>query len=54
MNVLIHGVTFIRMSRRGHGGGRRGRPRQQHVALLDEILAQEEGVGQANMDKPVS
>ena len=48
MNVLMFFVTFIRMSGRGRGG-RRGRPRRQEIPIPDEIPAQEEGVGQANV-----
>lgn len=38
---------------RGRGSGRHDRPRRHEVPLLEEILAQEEGVGQANMAEPV-
>ena len=47
MNVLTLFVTFIRMSRRGRG--RRGR---QEMPLPDDIPAQQEGVGQANVAEP--
>ena len=51
MNVLSFFVTFIRMSGRGRGGrrGRRGRP---EMPLLDDVPAQLEGGGQANMAEP--
>ena len=41
------------MSGRGRGVGRHGRLRQQEMLLLDDISAQEEGVGQANVAEPV-
>ena len=47
MNVLIVLVTFIRMS--GRGRGRRGRRGRQEMPLPDDIPAQQEGVGQANV-----
>ena len=51
--MLISFVTFIRMSEHGRGGGRRGRPRRHEVPLPDDILAQEKGVGQANVVEPI-
>ena len=38
------------MSGRGRGCGRRGR---QEMPIPDEILEQQEGVGQANVAEPV-
>ena len=43
-------VTFIRMS--GRGRGRRGRRGRQEMPLPDDIPAQQEGVGQANVAEP--
>ena len=51
MIVLMSFDTFIRMSGRGRSG-RRGRPRRQEVHIPDDIPAQQEGVGQANVAKP--
>ena len=53
MNVLMFFITFIRMSGRGRGG-RRGRPRRQEMPIPDDISAQQEGVGQANVAAPAS
>ena len=53
VNLLTFSVTFIRMSGRRRGrGGRRGRPRRQEMPLPDDIPAQQEGVGQANVAEP--
>ena len=52
MNVLMFFVTFIRISGRGRGD-RRCRPRRQEMPIPDEIPAQQEGVGQANVAEPV-
>ena len=50
MNVLTFFVTFIRML--GRGRGRRGRRGRQEMPLPDDIPAQQEGVGQANVAEP--
>ncbi|CAL5422004.1 unnamed protein product [Camellia sinensis] len=50
--LSLSGNEIRKISGRGRGG-RRGRPRRQQMPIPNEIPAQQEGVGQANVAEPV-
>ncbi|XP_028108041.1 chaperone protein ClpB1-like [Camellia sinensis] len=53
MGITLRVTEQALMSGRGRGRGRRGKPRWHEVPLPNEILVQEEGVGQANVAESV-